>query len=424
MKIVWFVNIVMPEVARELGLWETSLGGWLTGQLNGLRNTGNELTVINVAKEVDVLTKTTIKGVDYFLIPYENTNSIKREIKRILDEIDPNVIHIFGTETETSNLAFEVSDINKTVLSIQGLVSQCAHHISDGIPDKYYKSTLPKRLAKRFLRGSVIEDDSIRLHNRGIIEIEMIKNAKYVIGRTTWDKNNVLSINPSAVYYKCNEILRGSFYEADWDIDKCDKYSIFLSQSSSPIKGLHQMLKAMPLIMQEYPQTQLYVAGYPLSNFIHRNVLKQLAVEYFCGYQGYIENLVRKYDLYDRIHFLNYLNEEQMRNQFLKSHVFVLPSSIENSPNSLGEAMLLGVPCVASNVGGVPDMMHSPEEGFIYRFDDPKELSERVCSIFGSKSLAAKISQNARKHAHVTHSIKKNTTALLETYEQIGGRGV
>lgn len=424
MKIVWFVNIVMPEVAREFGLWETSLGGWLTGQLNGLRNTGNELTVISVAKEINALTKTTIKGVDYFLIPYENPNSIKREIKRILDEIDPNVIHIFGTETETSNLAFEVSDINKTVLSIQGLVSQCAHHVSDGIPNKYYKSTLSKRLAKRFLNGSVIEDDSIRLHNRGISEIEMIKKAKYVIGRTTWDKNNVLNINPSIIYYKCNEILRGSFYEADWDIDKCDKYSIFLSQSSSPIKGLHQVLKAMPLIMREYPQMQLFVAGYPLSNFVRRNALKQFAVEYFCGYQGYIESLVRKYDLYDKIHFLNYLNEEQMCNRFLKSHVFVLPSSIENSPNSLGEAMLLGVPSVASNVGGVPDMMHSPEEGLIYQFDNPKELSEHICSIFGSETLALQISQNAKERARLTHNVEKNTEALLNVYRRIGGEAI
>ena len=44
----------------------------------------------------------------------------------------------------------------------------------------------------------------------------------------------------------------------------------------------------------------------------------------------------------------------------------MLPSSCENSPNSLGEAMLLGMPCVASNAGGIPDMLAAGREGLLY----------------------------------------------------------
>ena len=50
--------------------------------------------------------------------------------------------------------------------------------------------------------------------------------------------------------------------------------------------------------------------------------------------------------------------------------MFLLPSSCENSPNSLGEAMLLGMPCVASNAGGIPDMLAAGREENLKRLHD------------------------------------------------------
>ena len=56
------------------------------------------------------------------------------------------------------------------------------------------------------------------------------------------------------------------------------------------------------------------------------------------------------------------------------------PSSIENSPNSLGEAQLLGVPCIASDVGGVTDMIPNKECGIIYRFEEVELLAKHIPS--------------------------------------------
>ena len=68
--------------------------------------------------------------------------------------------------------------------------------------------------------------------------------------------------------------------------------------------------------------------------------------------EGGIEIVVKE----DQFEFEGFLSAEKMKRLLLESNVFVCPSSIENSPNSLGEAMLLGVPCVASDVGGIADM--------------------------------------------------------------------
>lgn len=419
MKIAWLINIVMPEVAEELGIWKTTLGGWIVGQINELKKTKNELVVISVSQDVAKVQKIYKDNIIYYVLPYEEKSKIYERLTALMEEIKPDVFHIFGTETDVASIAFQTVQPEKTVISIQGLVSIIAKHMGNGIPEQYYKSNFWKRIGKNIFNGSIIEDNEVRLTKKGEMEIALIKRAHHIIGRTTWDKACIDQINMNANYYSCNEILRAPFYYNKWNVDECQRHTIFLSQSASPIKGLHQVIKALPLILKQFPDTQVYIAGEPLSDFPKRNNLKQLIVEYFCGYQGYIEKLVRESSVSEHIHFLNYLDEEKMVEQYLKANVFVLPSSIENSPNSLGEAMLLGVPCIAACVGGVQDMLYEPEEGFIYPFDEPYMLAWYVCKIFESDELAKKISRNARCHAVKTHERDNNTKNLIEIYTRI-----
>src|SRR5690606_23789955 len=154
------------------------------------------------------------------------------------------------------------------------------------------------------------------------------------------------------------ESLRPSFYNNNWRIDQCEKYSIFISQAYYPLKGFHQLLKAMPIILRHFPNTKVYVAG---NNYFSNRGIK------INGFGSYINTLVKKYNLADHIKFTGILSEEAMCKRYIDSHVFVSPSSIENSPNSVGEAQLLGVPCVASYVGGTPDMIEHEDTGLLYR---------------------------------------------------------
>ena len=102
-----------------------------------------------------------------------------------------------------------------------------------------------------------------------------------------------------------------------------------------------------------------------------------------------------------------------------KRQVFVLPSTIENSPNSLGEAMLLGVPCVAADVGGVTTMMRHGLEGEIYPSTAPYMLAFYVENIFAQGAAAEAMGAAARAHAGVTHDPEKNLADLLEIYERL-----
>ena len=110
-----------------------------------------------------------------------------------------------------------------------------------------------------------------------------------------------------------------------------------------------------------------------------------------------------------------------MKENYLSANVFVLPSTIENSPNSLGEAMLLGVPCVASDVGGVKNLMTHDREGFIYQSTAPYMLAHYICRVFRMENQAQTLGAAAQTHARKTHDPDANLQALLEIYQNIAG---
>ena len=114
------------------------------------------------------------------------------------------------------------------------------------------------------------------------------------------------------------------------------------------------------------------------------------------------------------------LNEQAMCEQYLHSSLYVLCSSMENSPNSLGEAMLLGLPCVAAAVGGIPSMLENGREGLLYgdALDD-KALADAVLRILQSADGGMALGRAARARALQTHDAARNAGELEQIYKTI-----
>lgn len=419
-KILWLINIPLPEASQLMGEKPSPFGGWLINASKDLANKeGVELSIAfpsNKASKFNELKGEKIKYYPFTPIKDRDKKIIENyeSFTKLLDNLKPDLVHIYGTE-----LAHTLSMVNvckkeniKTVISIQGLVS---------VIEKHMFSNLPFKVIYGFTLRNLIRRDSVyglkrAFCERGKNEIEALKNTNHIIGRTTWDKACTAQINPNAKYHFCNETLRDEFYKHKWELDRCEKQSIFLSQGQYPIKGLHYVLEAFPIILRRFPDTKLYVSG---KNIIKSDTLKDKLLMTYYG--KYIKKMIMKLGLENNVIFTGPLDEKSMCERYLKSHVFVCPSSVENSPNSLGEAMILGVPCVASDVGGVSDMMRHSEEGFVYQSDAPYMLAHYVCEIFDNKDLALKLSRVAREHALKTHDRQENSRRLLEIYKNIIG---
>lgn len=420
MNILWVCNVALPSIACEIGIQVSHSGGWMVSTANDLcnrtdMNLGIAFPIAN-AKKSTILTGQ-IDNIRYYGFSANTARSTSYDdrlegyFQQIIDMFMPDIIHIFGTEYPHT-LAMIRSGQNRyrEIISIQGLCSVCSYHYNMGIPVKYqYFYTL-----RDFLRQDNINQQRKKFKRRGQYEVQAISQINHVIGRTDWDKACSLQINPNVHYHTCNESLRDSFYQARWGLGNCRKHSIFISQSYYPIKGFHLFLEALPNIIQQFSDVHVFTTG---KDYIHTNSPKDLLR--MSAYQLLIRNIIKRYQLAPYITFLGELDEAQICQAYLDAHVFVSPSTIENSPNSLGEAMLLGVPCVSSYVGGVSNMLIHGKEGFLYPADEPYMISYYVCKLFSSDELAERFSEAAHLHALETHDRRKNLQQLLKIYEEV-----
>ena len=413
MKLLWLCNMVPGRVKQALDGSASGGGLWVDSVLDGLTELGGmEIRILcpgdGSRGDVDGCCSyaTFREGLPYVYLP-----ALEKQFREELDCFRPDVIHVWGTEYGHSlamvNAAEKAGMLDSLAVSIQGLCSVYAGHYAEGVPEKIRRGSTFRDLVRR----DNLRQQQEKFTLRGVLEVEALQKAHHVIGRTDWDLACTRQINPGTAYHFCNETLRAPFYEGQWRYDRCQKHRIFASSCVYPIKGFHYLLEAMGQIVKTYPDATLAVPG---KSFLTADRLRRT------NYQKYLADLARQYGLEDRIEFLGSLSAEGMKQAYLSANVFVLPSTIENSPNSLGEAMLLGVPCAASLVGGVSNLLADGKEGLVYQSTAPYMLAYYVNQVFAMGDQAETLGAAAREHALKTHDPEKNLRDLLDIYRKLG----
>lgn len=418
MKVLWIVNTIFPYPAEKINRKATSFGGWLNGLANKLKEIKDiKLSIATVYNGKDIK-KFDDGSIVYYLLPgapaIKYNFKLEEYWKIVNEDFKPDLVHIHGTEF-THGLAFKnACQKVKCIVSIQGLVSVCSEVYTANISTKEIIKNITFR---DFIKMDNIFQQKKQFKNRGENEKKLIEEADAILGRTTWDYANTIYINKAKKYYISNETLRDEFYNNyEWNINEIERHTIFCSQASYPIKGLHYLLKTVEILKHKYPDIKLYVAG---PNILENSTVK-LKIKR-TGYAKYLAKLVKKYKLEKQIVFTGILNEKQMINRLLKTNVFVLPSAIENSSNSLGEAMLLGMPCVASNTGGTMDILEHKKEGFLYPYTEPTVCAKYIEDYFEDDNLCKKMGEKAKEIAHLRHDPKENARKIVEIYKEMIG---
>lgn len=414
MKVFWIIGFIPVELVSFFHSKAISSGGWVQGMCDCIA-TQEKVSLTLVFKTREKELKTGIqeeKQYQYIGIP---ANSFSSVIDSVLRQEKPDVIHIWGTEfpiTYETLVAAELSGMaNRTVISLQGLVSEIWQYLTVGLPLNVQRGATLYEL----FRHCSISQTQKAFRKRGDREIQCMHMTSVILGRTVWDYACVAKYGLESKYHTCNENLRLSFYHNQWDLDNCEKHSVIVSRGDSPIKGLHRMLPALAILAHRYPDVKLYVAGEDptyQSDFWRRKLKKQKYLEF-------IKQQIKDLKLEKRVVFLGVLSESEMVQAYQRANVFALVSTIENSPNSLGEAMLLGMPCVAADVGGTSSMITNEQEGFLCQGDSPAMLAYRISIIFDDSEFAVRLGSAARKRALNTHDPKKNSASLMNVYSSL-----
>jgi len=414
MRICWFTNVPFPSACRAVGRPAYPTGGWLSSLGEALLATGNvELLVVSFVlggSEASVRAG----GCDHVLIAFEPQRflrewcyypsaAVRRKCAQIVARFQPDLIHVNGTEGSYGLLLAEGDIRAPAVVSIQGVLQAVARYYCGGIS---FRDRWRSYSFRDFIRrDGLIRQQRAFARRAREVERRILQLDATFTGRTRFDEAYLRAVNPGAAYYQCDRVLRSPFYTAERDPSQVVAYSIFTSSATYPLKGLHCLLKAVGLLKQRFPQITVRVVGNPASNSWRAT-----------GYQKYLHGLIQSLGLQERVVSLGELDAEGVARELSRAHVFAFPSFADNSPNSLAEAMLVGVPAVASFAGGTPSMVSDGQTALCFPTGDETVMAECIGTVFVDDHLAQRLAQKARQVALARHDPQTIAHRMLDIY--------
>ena len=416
MKILWIVNMVMPDLAEYLDIQTSSSGTWMI-DISKMLASQSDFDLAIACVSGDKYRKEKVNGITYYMLPGNGKKMLikKKKYENIWKKINldfnPDIVHLHGTEYSHGLSFLRACPNVSAVVSIQGLLNRIKDVDFGGIP-------LHKFIFGRTLKQTIHFNGELELHNlhkkNAKYESEILERVQYINAVNTWDSSICLSINPNLTVFKLEYNLRDEMYSsAKWNIENADKYTIFTNPGGTPIKGIHKLIEAVALLKNKYPNIKLTVPGMGENGNIRIN----------SAYSKYIAKLIHKYELEHNVEFIGRQSGAQMCNNMLKSRITVVPSAIEGTSLILREAMYLGCPVIASFRGGMADFVQDKYDGFLYDFQEYPYLAARIDELFSNDELCNNFSKRAICKAEKAHDRIKNTNDYIEMYRVVHGKG-
>ena len=411
-KILWITNNLLPKVAEYLHTNAASSGTWLIDIADKLSKQ-KDIQFAVACVHGKEFKKIELDGITCYLLPGNGKNMLfyTKHFEKLWKEINadfkPDIVHLHGTEY-SHGLAFLRACPNvKSVVSIQGVLNR--------IKDVDF-GELPKSIFfwNRTFREWTHFNGALELHHihkkNAKYEREIAQRVQYANGVNTWDTSIFQEINPKLKTYRLEYNMREEIYVSPkWRVDNIQRYTIFTNPGGTPLKGLHQLLKAVALLKDKYPNILVKVPGMGKDG--------KLVVQ--DAYAKYISKLIKKYRLQNNVQFLGRQTAEEMCKNMLSANITVIPSAIEGTSLILREAMYLGCPVIASFRGGMADFIADKQDGFLYDYPEYSYLASRIDQLFADDELCMLFSQNAIAKAERAHDREKNVNDYLQMYQEI-----
>ena len=413
MKVLWMTNA--PSNATEEFGYNSFSGGWITALETIVQQSGEIDLGICFFYNGTEYRKLLKENVIYFGIPLISGNSIQRIIMRhkaklvdedphyfhmVIDEFKPDIIHVFGTEKGYGKILMNRPE--KVIFHIQGLVAPYAEVF---FPPGFNRARLRKAAGLGIkIRGLTYIQNYRMLKRTGKREQLIIKQSNYFNGRTEWDKNYIKYLNPDATYFHCEEILRKEFYENQWippsELKSNDTLVIGSTINPNLYKGLDLIYKTLDLLKGKKIRWKVF--GIREDDLLNQTVKKVLRIE-----------------TNPTIEFFGQIHSQALVQELKTCHIFVHPSYIDNSPNSVCEAMMMGMPVLSSSVGGVNSLIEHKQTGFLFNPYDVYELAGLIIGIWDNYSNAERMGLNARRVALVRHNPEAILSDLKNIYTKV-----
>lgn len=416
MKVLWFT--LTPCGADYILKNKINTAGWLTALESEIKKQKNiQLTVCFFHdKQVDPFV---FENVTYYPIKKSISygrvlsiisnrilsnfnvldNKVLPKLVKIINLVGPDLIHIHGTEECFGLIQKHIK--TPVVISMQGLLNPYKEKYFAGISSakaSFFESFLSKlALNSTKYKFKLFSKWAKR-------EKEILNLSSNLIGRTDWDRRVSRILATKSNYFVGNEILRASFYSQTWSKEKFSKkLQIVTIMSNGLYKGLETLMKTSLLLKE---------CGF---NFTWNVIGQNNNAEY-----PKIVSKMLGFNFIDiNIDMLGAKTESEVVDILCKSDLYCQVSHIENSPNSVCEAMLLGMPIVASNAGGTESILENKIEGVLVQSGEPYSLAGAIVELSEDFELCKQYGKNARTKALARHDKDIIVNNYIEIYKEI-----
>lgn len=408
MKVLWFSNCVLTN-PKFVGS-----GSWLYAMSN-LISTDVELYNITESGVSEISKYCVNNIVEYVLPTYPLVNGVPakeniNKIKAVVDEVNPDIIHIWGIEKYWALLFVRGYIKQEPIVEIQGLLSSCydvywggmtpleVFRINSGIKEILKPSTalcLRKKVLKK----------------RANYEREILSRLKVFSTQSQWTRDQLHSINASAQTFNTKRPIRNIFWEAEkWNKKQQNELIVFTSIGYyEPFKGVHILLKAIKELEKRELKVILKIAGPDITKIENIRL---------GGYERSLLSFIRENYLQNNVVFLGRTNAAGLVKQLQEADVFVNPSFVESYSASTAEALCLGVPTVLSYAGAMPEFTDLLKTALCYSSMDYKSCAAKIEKCYLDRMLCKKMSVDAIKTIEVMCSSQRVKRAQLDIYRE------
>ena len=331
---------------------------------------------------------------------------------RAVEQFKPDVIHVHGTEFPFGLILRQVKDI-PVVVSIQGNLT--VYH------EKYFAGMGLPGLWKGWRTGYPFHGADYKIwRKRMVVEQEILRRTGFVFGRTDWDRRIALALAPQAEYFHVDEVIRPRFYGLDWGaararrgigegetrkVGEAGMAPVFLTTSSPSIyKGFETIIDTARVLVGSGVEFEWVVAGLAADHPLVRLTLEARGVSDVGALN---------------VRLAGTLSEEALAEQLEKSDAYVQVSHIENSPNSICEAMLAGVPVIASFAGGTGSLLRDGIEGVLVQDGDPYVLAGAMLEVIREPEKYTAMAAEGRRVAQRRHDPAAIVAGMIDRYRDI-----
>lgn len=410
MRVLWF-EVTPPSRYTNTGL---VIGGWQDALEVIVRTCPEiELHVAFASSDTDAKDRE-VGGVTYhpmklhfsFMEKIQKRFTWKPEMlrsvdaaKKVVDKVKPDLIHVFGCEWPYGLVA-EYTDI-PVVIHIQGAIVPYYNAL---FPPKYNDYTFAVAAGLNLKKQWDLFLSALKSKSRRDMEAKIWKTVRHYMGRTAWDCALTHSLHPGATYHFVNEALRPSFLSTQkrWRGIDNRHLKIHSTGISSFWKGPDVLLKTAHILRTMGIDFEWQVAGsidLSLKNVIEKQ--EDLTFE---------ENNVT---------ILGFTPPAELVEKLCDCSLYVHTAYIENSPNSICEAQLLGVPIVSTHVGGIETLVRNGQDGVLVPANDPWRLAYEIVQLWEDKERMRRYSESTHAFARTRHNPDNIIHDLLTCYNSL-----